>query len=156
MSMKIGMQKVNDNEWLLQMGNAILRLDRFTTHLMRISLKHSLRSSGQDQDAVIKSYLKMALKLKFICQNDWPQFLSRVDKTDLRIWLALLQDEDLKRSVLRNMGQAQEKQMLEDIKTFSLPEKVDQKHALVRLIRLVYELEDMGLIEFHYESSAYL
>lgn len=154
--MKIGMQKVNDNEWLVQIGNAILRIDRFTAHLMRISLKHSLRSSGQDQDAVIKSYLKMALKLKFICQNDWPQFLSRVDKNDLRIWLALLQDDDLKRTVLRNMGQAQEKQMLEDIKHLPMPDKPAQKEALVRLIRLVYSLEDQGLIEFHYESSAYL
>jgi hypothetical protein len=54
------------------------------------------------------------------------------------------------------MGQSQEKQMLEDISTLPLPEKMDQKEALVRLVRLVYELEDQGVIEFHYESSAYL
>ncbi|WP_044408736.1 FliG C-terminal domain-containing protein [Thiomicrospira microaerophila] len=156
--MKIGMQKVNDNEWLIQMGNAIVRLDRFTTHLLRISLKHSLRSAGagQDQDAVIKSYLKMALKLKFISSIDWPQFMQRVDKSDLRVWLTLLQDPDLKRNVLRNMGQALEKQMLEDIQTLPLPDKLGQKEALVRMIRLIYELEDQGVIEFHYDSSAYL
>jgi hypothetical protein len=154
--MKIGMQKVNDNEWLVQMGNAILRLDRFSTHLMRISLKHSLRNANNDHDGVIKSYLKMSLKLKFISSIDWPVFIQKVDKTDLRIWLTLLEDKDLKRNALRNMGQSQEKQMLEDISTLPLPEKMDQKEALVRLVRLVYELEDQGVIEFHYESSAYL
>jgi len=154
--MKIGMQKVNDNEWLVQMGNAILRLDRFCTHLMRISLKHSLRHAHTDHEGVIKSYLKMSLKLKFISSIDWPVFIQKVDKTDLRIWLTLLDDKDLKRNALRNMGQSQEKQMLEDISTLPLPEKMDQKEALVRLVRLVYELEDQGVIEFHYESSAYL
>lgn len=154
--MKIGMQKVNDNEWLVQMGNAILRLDRFSTHLMRISLKHSLRNAHNDHDGVIKSYLKMSLKLKFISSIDWPVFIQKVDKNDLRIWLTLLEDKDLKRNAMRNMGQSQEKQMLEDISTLPLPEKMEQKEALVRLVRLVYELEDQGMIEFHYESSAYL
>jgi flagellar motor switch protein FliG len=98
----------------------------------------------------------MALKLKFISPMDWPQFFQKVDKIDLRIWLTLLQDQDLKRNVLRCMGQAQEKQMLEDIQTIPLPSQIDQKEALVRLVRLVYELEDQGVIEFHYESSAYL
>lgn len=154
--MKVGMQKVNDNEWLIQMGNAVLRLDRFTTHLLRISLKNALAASHNESFSLTESYMCMTLKLKYLAPNDWPILIQHVGMDAMRIWLTLLKDEDLKRNALRLMGTVAEKQMREDIATMKLPEKTVQKTTLRAFVEKIYELEDMGCIEFYYEASAYI
>ncbi|AHF02406.1 hypothetical protein THIAE_10390 [Thiomicrospira aerophila AL3] len=154
--MKVGMQKVNDNEWLIQMGNAIVRLDRFTTHLLRISLKYGAQTSANKSHALLRSYLGMTRKLDSLAPNDWSKLLDHVDRQDLRIWLCLVEDSKLKNRALDKLGHAAEAQMREDMANIRLPDENAQKEAIFRFIKRIYELEDEGEIEFFYEKSAYL
>lgn len=154
--MKIGMQKVHDNEWLIQMGPAILRLDRFTTHLFHISLKHSLCPDSKDKTSILQNYVQMSLKLNFLSPLDWPNLIQHLHKDDLRVWLKLLQDENLKAMALRQMGTVAGKQMALDLETLALPDEAEQKLAMRRFLETLYRIEDEGLIEFHYPASAYL
>jgi hypothetical protein len=154
--MKVGMQKVNDNEWLIQMGNAIVRLDRFTTHLLRISLKYGSESSSTKPQAMLKSYLAMTLKLEALAPNDWPKLFDRLDRNDLRIWLCLVEDNQLQNRVLEKLGHTAEAQMREDMAALALPDELAQKEAVFRFIKRIYELEDEGEIEFFYPKSSYL
>lgn len=154
--MKVGMQKVNDNEWLIQMGNAIVRLDRFTTHLLRISLKYGTTSSSTKSHALLRSYLGMTRKLDSLAPNDWPKLLDHVDRSDLRVWLCLVEDTKLKNRALEKLGHSAESQMREDMATIPLPDELAQKEAIFRFIKRIYALEDEGEIEFFYEKSAYL
>jgi hypothetical protein len=154
--MKVGMQKVHDNEWLIQMGPAILRLDRFTTHLFHISLKHSLCPESQDKTSILQNYVQMSLKLNFLAPLDWPNLIAHLNKDDLRIWLALIEDDHLKAMVLRQMGSVAGKQMAMDLTSVPLPDEGEQKLAMRRFLETLYRIEDEGLIEFHYPASAYL
>ena len=154
--MKVGMQKVNDNEWLIQMGNAIVRLDRFTTHLLRISLKHGAESSSTKPQAMLKSYLAMTRKLDALAPNDWPKLLDNIERPDLRIWLCLVENRLLKERVLEKLGHTAEAQMREDMANLPLPDELAQKDAIFRFIKRIYELEDEGEIEFFYPKSTYL
>ena len=154
--MKVGMQKVNDNEWLIQMGNAIVRLDRFTTHLLRISLKYGTQDSSTKTQALLRSYLGMTRKLDSLAPNDWSKLFDHVDRQDLRIWLCLCENKAVKNLALEKLGHAAEAQMREDMANIRLPDENAQKEAIFRFIKKIYELEDEGEIEFFYEKSAYL
>ncbi|SFR56451.1 FliG C-terminal domain-containing protein [Thiomicrospira sp. ALE5] len=154
--MKVGMQKVNDNEWLVQMGNAIVRLDRFTTHLLRITLKYGASASADNSSAMFNSYLAMTRKLDALAPNDWSKLLDNVSREDLRVWLCLTKDNALKNKALEKMGAFAETQMRQDMSSVPLPPEKAQTEALFRFIKRIYELEDNGEIEFFYDNSAYL
>jgi hypothetical protein len=154
--MKVGMQKVNDNEWLVQLGPAILRLDRFSTHLFHISIKQALSLQSKQPYSILASYLDMTKKLKYLAPVDWSVVYDAIDKQDLRVWLSLLKDESVKEIALKNAGSFTRQQLIEDLQSITLPPEAECKVIIRRFVETIYALEDQGLIEFYYPATAYL
>lgn len=154
--MKVGIQKVHENEWLVQMGCAIMRLDRFSVELLNITLEHMLALAHGENHSTLKSYIKLGLKLKQLSPNDMQVVIREISHQDLVVLLGLAKDQSLTDKVLENVGAILAKQIESDLLNNPLPEHEEAKRSVQRLIEKLFELDSNGKIEFIDENTQYI
>lgn len=154
--MKVGIQKVHENEWLVQMGCAIMRLDRFSVELLNITLEHMLALAHGENHSTLKSYIKLGLKLKQLSTTDMQTVIREVDNRDLVVMLGLAKDQELIDKVFHNVGAILAKQMEADLLNTPLPEGDEAKNCVRRLAKKLFELDSKGIIEFIDENTQYI
>lgn len=154
--MKVGIQKVHENEWLVQMGCAIMRLDRFSMELLCITLDQMLALTQGEQHSTFKSYLRLGLKLKQLSANDIQTLTREVDNHDLVVLLGYSKDQELNDKVFNNVGGILAKQIETDLLNNPLPEGQEARDAVRRVIEKLFKLVSEGKIEFIDETTQYI
>ena len=56
--MKIGLKKLHENEWLVHIGCAAVKMDQFSVSLLNITLEHLLALEQGESHSTLKSYIK--------------------------------------------------------------------------------------------------
>lgn len=154
--MKVGIQKVHENEWLVQMGCAIMRLDRFSVELLDITLEHMLALAHGEQHSTFSSYLKLGMKLKQLSQADIQVVVREVDNHDLVVLLGYAKDQELTDKIFKNIGGILAKQMENDLLNNPLPEGQEARDAVRRVVERLFYLDSQGKIEFIDENTQYI
>lgn len=154
--MKIGIQKVHENEWLVQMGCAVMRLDRFSVELLNITLEHMLALAHGEDHTTLTSYVKLGLKLKQLNNMDMQALLRQVNSEDVVVLMALAKDAKLNNKILNNVGAILAKQMESDLLNNPMPDERRAKDSIKRLIEKLFELDTKGEIEFVDENTQYI
>lgn len=154
--MKVGIQKVHENEWLVQMGCAIMRLDRFSVELLNITLEHMLALAHGENHSTLKSYIKLGLKLKQLNASDLQLVVRELNNKDLIVLLALAKDQELTDKVFHNVGGILAKQIETDLLNNPLPDHEECKLAVRRVAEKIFELDSAGRIEFLDENTQYI
>lgn len=154
--MKVGVQKVHDNEWLVQIGNAIMRMDRLSVELLSIALEGMLELEEGERYSSFKSYLILGMRLKNISPSDM-QLLSReLNHHDLVTLLGYAQDQELTSLILKSMGNLLAKQMELDLLNNPLLEGNEARDALRRVVEKFFEMVGDGRIELLDENTQYI
>jgi hypothetical protein len=154
--MKVGIQKVHENEWLVQFGCAVMRLDRFSLALLNITLEHMLALEHGENHSTLKSYVKLGLKLKQLSPTDMQTMIRHASNSDLVILMALAKDPELNDKIFQNVGGILAKQMESDLLNNQLPDVQQAKEAIKRLVEKMFELDSKGQIEFIDASTQYI
>lgn len=154
--MKVGIQKVHENEWLVQIGCAIMRLDRFSVELLDITLEHMLALAHGEQHSTFNSYLKLGTKLKQLSPSDIQVVTREVDNHDMVVLLGYAKDQELTDKVFNNVGGILAKQMEKDLLNNPLPEGREARDCVRRVVEKLFLLDSQGKIEFIDENTQYI
>jgi hypothetical protein len=154
--MKVGIQKVHENEWLVQFGCAVMRMDRFSVELLNITLEHMLALAHGENHSTLKSYIKLGLKLKQLTNTDMQIVMREVNHHDLVILMGLAKDSELIQKIMMGAGSILAKQLETDLLNNPMPEHEVAKACMRRLVEKLFELNTSGRIEFHDENTQYI
>lgn len=155
--MKVGIRKVHEDEWWVEVGCATIRLNYFQTELLNIALKQAISLGAGGRFDPLVGFVQLALKLNTLSDGDLQLLLRQVDDRDLSLLLQVLEDESLKARILRNVGPLVARQLEQDLAQRG--EQVDRDAAMAaieRIMRRAFELEGRGSIEFQTEVTEYI
>jgi len=154
--MKVGIKKLQENEWLVHIGCGAIKLDQFSVALLNITLDHLLGLDEGTEHSTLKSYIKLGLRIKKLKPLDLQKLLRAVESQDVLIMMLLAEDSELNEMVLANIGGILSKQLERDMLTSSLPADSLVKEAVRRIVEKTFELEAKGDIEFATENVRYI
>lgn len=154
--MKVGIKKLQENEWLVHIGCGAIKMDQFSVALLNITLDHLLALEQGAEHSTLKSYVKLGLRIKRLKPIDLQKLLRAVDSQDVLIMMLLADDSELNEIVLANIGSILSKQIERDLLTSSLPADNLVKEAVRRIVEKTFELEAKGDIEFTTENVHYI
>ncbi|WP_321326251.1 FliG C-terminal domain-containing protein [Thiomicrorhabdus sp.] len=154
--MKVGIKKLQENEWLVHIGCGAIKMDQFSVALLNITLDHLLALEQGAEHSTLKSYVKLGLRIKCLKPIDLQKLLRAVDSQDVLIMMLLADDSELNEIVLANIGSILSKQIERDLLTSSLPADNLVKEAVRRIVEKTFELEAKGDIEFTTENVHYI
>lgn len=154
--MKVGIKKVHEDEWLIHIGYASVRLDRFAVALLQIALEHLQALEHGDTHSTLQSYIKLGTKIKTLDDKSLQRVLHRVNQQDLLILMQLANDADFTAQVLKNSGAILAKQLQLDLESFTTPDDEQCKDSIRRLVESVFKLEAKGDIEFINAHTQYI
>lgn len=154
--MKIGIQKVSENEWLLKIGYVILRLDRISMEKITFTLNAMLKLEKGEETSTFTSYLHLAKKLKQLSSGDIQVLTREVNNQDLVVLLGYAKDQELNNRIFENLGGILAKQMETDLLNNPLPVGQEATNAVGRVVETLYRLDSEGKIEFINEDTQYI
>ena len=154
--MKVGIKKLQENEWLVHIGCGAIKMDQFSVALLNITLDHLLALEQGAEHSTLKSYVKLGLRIKRLKSIDLQKLLRAVDSQDVLIMMLLADDSELNEIVLANIGSILSKQIERDLLTSSLPADKLVKEAVRRIVEKTFELEAKGDIEFATDNVRYV
>ncbi|KUJ72825.1 FliG C-terminal domain-containing protein [Thiomicrospira sp. WB1] len=154
--MKVGIRKVQENEWLVHIGFANMHLDRFSVELLAITLEHVRALEHGETHSILNSYVQLALRIKELDDKGLQRLTREVESQDLLELMVLAQDTDMNERILKNLGSMVAKQLRSDlIKADSVSERAG-KEAVKRVIETMFALETQGIIEFYNDTTQYI
>ena len=154
--MKIGIKKVHESEWVVNIGHAGIKLDRFSLALLDIALTHLLALEQGETHSILKSYVKLGLKLKNLPDLECQKLLRALDTKDILVIMMLAKDPELNALVMNNVGAILAKQLETDLVTTPEPSEEHAKKAIRRIVEKTFELEALGNIEFTSDETRYI
>ncbi|WP_319558493.1 FliG C-terminal domain-containing protein [Thiomicrorhabdus sp.] len=154
--MKVGIQKLHENEWLVHVGFASVKMDRFSVELLAIALESLGILDHGEEHSELNGYLKLGLRIKDLKDLDLQKLLSELELSDLVLFLLAAEDDELKQKVEHNMGTMLCKQLNEDLKVTACPDEEALKPAIRRIVEKSFELETKGVIEFASATARYI
>ncbi|VAW49085.1 hypothetical protein MNBD_GAMMA04-17 [hydrothermal vent metagenome] len=154
--MKIGIKKVHESEWMVQIGCASVKMDPFSLSLLEIMLEHLLALEHGESHSTLKSYVKLGLKIKTLPDLECQTFLREVEVKDLLYLMMVADDRELNALILKNLGGILAKQLKGDLMTASVPTEEHAKKAIKRIVEKLFELESHGKIEFRAANTRYI
>lgn len=154
--MKIGIQKVSENEWLLKIGYVILRLDRISMEKITFTLNAMLKLEKGAETSTFTSYLHLSKKLKQLSSGDVQVLTREVNNQDLVVLLGYAKDQELNNRIFENLGGILAKQMEADLLNNLLPVGQEATNAVGRVVETLYRLDSEGKIEFINEDTQYI
>jgi flagellar motor switch protein FliG len=154
--MKVGIRKVQENEWLVHIGFANMHLDRFSVELLAITLEHVRALEHGETHSILNSYVQLALRIKELDDKGLQRLTREVESQDLLELMVLAQDTDMNERIMKNLGSMVAKQLRSDlIKADSVSERAG-KEAVKRVIETMFALETQGIIEFYNDTTQYI
>jgi len=154
--MKVGIKKIHENEWMVHIGMATIKMDLFSVQLLNISLEHSTALQKGQAHSVLTSYIKLGAKIKELDVAGVQRLIRDVDNQDLLKLLMISNDHVLTDLVLKNMGGILAKQLEADLLESLMPDVEDAKLAIKRIVEKMFALEAEGQIEFFNETTEYI
>ena len=154
--MKIGLKKLPENEWLVHVGCAAVKMDQFSVSLLNITLEHLLALERGESHSTLKSYIKLGLRIKTLKDLECQKLLRAIDNKDILAFMMAANDPQLNELVMKNTGGILAKQLEADLSTAILPSKALLKEAIRRIVEKTFELESLGQIEFISTKTKYI
>lgn len=154
--MKVGLKKFHENEWLVHMGCAAVKMDQFSVALLNITLEHLLALEQGESHSMLKSYIKLGLRIKELKDLECQNLLRALDNKDLLMFMMVANDPELTELIMKNTGGILAKQFEADLATATLPSKELLKGAIRRIVEKTFELESLGQIEFTSTDTKYI
>ncbi len=154
--MKIGIKKLHESEWLIQIGCASVKLDQFSLALLEIMLEHLLALEHGERHSTLKSYVKLGLNIKTLPDLECQKFLQEVDTKDLLELMMIADDRALNTLIINNIGAILAKQLKADLMVATVPTEAHAKRAIKRIVEKLFELESRGEIEFRTDNTRYI
>ncbi len=154
--MKVGIQKLHENEWQVNMGCASVKMDRFSVALLHITLEHLLALEHGQSHSTLKSYVKLGLKLDDLDDLGLQKVLSEVDSKAVLDLVMLAEQPAFTDRVLKNLGGILAKQLKADLDSNNMPEEQQAKESIQHIIEKMFDLEASGKIEFIKEDTQYI
>ncbi|MDG6773758.1 FliG C-terminal domain-containing protein [Thiomicrorhabdus sp. ZW0627] len=154
--MKVGIQKLHENEWQVNMGCASVKMDRFSVALLHITLEHLLALEHGQSHSTLKSYVKLGLKLDDLDDLGLQKVLSEVDSKAVLDLVMLAEQPEFTDRVLKNLGGILAKQLKADLDSNNMPEEQQAKESIQHIIEKMFDLEASGKIEFIKEDTQYI
>jgi len=154
--MKIGIKKIHESEWMVNIGYAGIKLDRFSLALLDITLAHLLELDHGQNHFTLKSYVKLGLKIKELSDLECQKLLRALDTKDVLVLMMTSEDQELNDLVIKNIGAILANQLELDLARTRAPSEEHAKKAIRRIVEKTFELEALGEIEFASESTRYI
>jgi hypothetical protein len=156
LTMKVGLKKLHENEWLVHMGCAAVKMDQFSVALLNITLEHLLALEQGESHSMLKSYIKLGLRMKALKDLECQNLLRVLDNKDILMFMMVANDPELTEMIMKNTGGILAKQFEADLVTATLPSKELLKDAIRRIVEKTFELEGLGQIEFISTETKYI
>lgn len=154
--MKVGIKKLQENEWLVHIGCGAVKMDQFSVALLNITLEHLLALDEGSEHSALDSYVKLGLRMKVLTPIHMQKLLRVLDTKDLLLMMLLAQDKQLNEVVMANIGGILSKQLERDLAAAIIPTEDVAKEAIRRIVEKTFELEALGQIEFTSEKTRYI
>ncbi len=154
--MKVGIKKIHEDEWWVEVDFATIRLNYFQVHLLNIILKHVMHLGEEQHYELLHGFLTLLEKLNYLSDSDLQRLLREVRDQDLAWILQALQNEPLKQRMFKNMGPLLAKQLQQDLETMNPSAAEQVMEAIERVMRHAFALEVKGEIEFQTEVTEYI
>ncbi|BCN94085.1 hypothetical protein THMIRHAM_18700 [Thiomicrorhabdus immobilis] len=154
--MKVGIKKLQENEWLVHIGCGAVKMDQFSVALLNITLEHLLALEAGAQHSTLDSYVKLGLRMKSLSSVNLQKLLRVLDSKDLLVMMLLAEDNELNTTIMSNIGGILSKQLEADLVTAKIPVDSLAKQAIRRIVEKIFELESLGQIEFTSEQTRYI
>jgi len=154
--MKVGIRKVHEDEWWVEAGCATVRLNYFQVELLNIVLKEAVQLTEGGQYDLLAGFVKLAHKLDLLSDEDLQKVLRAVDDRDLALMLRALNEGDFHARILRNVGPLVAKQLEQDLNASAPLDADEAKAAIERIMRVAFEMEAKGEIEFQTAVTEYI
>lgn len=154
--MKVGIKKLQENEWLVHIGCGAIKMDQFSVALLKITLEHLLSLEQGAEHSTLKSYIKLGLRIKELKPLDMQKLLRTLESTDIVVMMLLANDTVLNDFILANIGGILAKQVEADLASATMPAHDVTKETIRRIVEKTFELEANGQIEFSSENERYI
>lgn len=154
--MKVGIKKIHENEWQINIGFVSIKMDHFSVELLNITLEHLIALESGKKYSILKSYITLGLRLNELDDFGMQKLIREIKNEDLLILMQVSKSPQLEEKALRNVGIMLAKQLQEDIKTTPLPDAASVKEAIRRIVTKMFELEKSGDIEFTAKEVVYI
>lgn len=154
--MKLGIKKVHENEWLIHIGYASIKMDRFSVELLNITLEHLIALEHGQSHSILNSYIQLSLKIKELAPAGVQMLVRAIDNQDLLKLVQVADDAVLTEMIIENVGSILAKQLTSDLEKSIMPTEPDAKAAIKRVVEKLFELESQGKIEFMDEMTHYI
>lgn len=154
--MKVGIKKIHENEWLVHLGNAAVKLDTFSAALLNITLEHLLALEHGEAHSTLKSYVGLGLKLKQLKGLDMQKIIQMTEGKDLLNLMLVAADDELNTLIIKNMGGILSKQFKQDLQSASMPEESEARESIKKVVEAMFELEAQGKLEIVNEKTRYI
>ena len=154
--MQVGIKKLHENEWLVHVGCARIKMDRFSIELLNITLEHlAMLEHGQSHSSY-KSYVKLGLRLNNLDDRNLQKALSAMDSVDLLNLLLVANEPEFTQRVLHNLGGILAKQLQSDLETTAVPEELVARTSIQTIVEKMFAMDGSGEIEFIKENTKYI
>lgn len=155
--MEVGLQKLHENEWLVHIGCAKIKMDRFSVALLKIHLEHLIASEKGQSHSTLQGYVSLGLRMKKLSDLHLQKLLREIRNEDLLILMQCATDPELNQKVLKNIGGLMSKQLETDLLTHTeLPLEPAARTAIRRIVEVTFKLESQGEIEFLNDVVRYI
>lgn len=154
--MEVGLQKLHENEWLVHIGCAKIKMDRFSLALLDITIEHLLASEKGDTHSTLQGYVRLGVRMQQLSDLHLQKLLRAVKSEDLLILLTIAKDTELNNKVLKNVGAMMAKQLQNDLVEANMPSEIEAKEAIRRIVESTFKMEAQGDIEFIDESVRFI
>lgn len=153
---KVGIKKLQENEWQVQVGCTKIKMDRFSVELLNITLEHlTVLESGQSH-STFKSYIKLGLRLIELDDRFLQKVLSTIDSVHILNLLLAANDVAFTKRILHNMGGILAKQLRDDLEVTVVPDETTAKKSIQVVVMSMFNLEEKGEIEFIKNNTKYI
>lgn len=154
--MKLGIKKNHENEWLVHIGFATVKLDRFSVELLNITLEHLIALDHGETHSILQSYIAMGLKIKELDAAGIQLLVLESDNQDLLRLMQVAEDKELNDAIIKNAGGILARQLKSDFEKSAKPDTDVAKEAIKRIVETLFTLETQGKIEFYDENKRYI
>jgi len=154
--MKVGIKKLHENEWLVHIGNASVKLDHFSVALLNITLEHLLALQHGDEHSTLQSYVGLGLRLKQLKPTDMQKFIQSIDNKDLLNLMLVANDHEFSEKVMENVGGILSKQFAADLASATMPDEEQAKDSIKKIVERLFELEGLGQLEIVNDETRYI
>lgn len=154
--MKVGIKKVHDDEWLVHIGNAVVKLDHFSVEVLNITIENLMALEHGDRYSTLDSYIRLAQRIKELKEVDIQKFVPMMDSRHILNLMMVAEDQELNNKIITNMGAMLAKQFEDDLGSAEVPDEETAKESIKLIIEKMFALEAQGQIEVVSEQTEYI